>query len=335
MKVVSFCNKEWEKEYLRGKLGAACEVQFLDGVLQDHEYIKDEEVEILSVFSRSVVGVKEMDQFPDLKAIVTRSTGFDHIDTEEAKKRGISVSNVPAYGENTVAEYAFALLLTISRCMFESYERILKEGRFTSEGLRGFDLKGKKIGVVGVGNIGRHAIKIAKGFEMDVIAFDVREDKALAEKLEFMYVTFDDLLSQSDIITLHAPYNSHTHHMINMDNLCKIKRGSYLINTARGGLVETKALITGLEQGVFAGAGLDVVEEEGNMQDDVDLITDSHPNPESLQTLLANQYLIDHPRVTITPHNAYNTVEANRRILETTALNIRAAVKGNPVNVVN
>lgn len=334
MKILSLYDEEWGKEYLRSRLGEH-ELLFLGGTLQEHDYMRDDRVDVLMVFAQSKVGAQEMQQFPNLKAIVTCSTGFDHIDLEEAKRRGITVSNVPTYGEHTIAEYTFALLLALSKKIYISYERIVKEGLFSSKGLRGFDLAGKKIGVIGTGNIGRHVIEIAKGFKMDVIACDVHEDKELAHALGFMYVTFDDLLGQSDIITLHAPYNEHTHHMINMDNLSKIKRGAYIINVARGGLIETKALVVALEQGILSGAGLDVLEEEGYMMDDGALLVGDHPNPESLQTLLANQYLIDHPRVIITPHNAFNTKEAIERILDTTIENIKAVANETPINVVN
>jgi len=333
MKIVSFYNEPWEREFLESRLPGH-EFEFLEGVLQDHPEYRNEEAEVLSVFIKSHVGAAEMDQFPNLKFITTRSTGFDHIDLAEAKARDIVVSNVPTYGENTVAEYAFALLLALARRIYESYDRVLKEGNFSPAGLRGFDLKGKKIGVVGTGHIGAHSIKIAKGFGMEVIAFDVREDHDLAHELGFMYVSFEDLLQQSDIITLHAPYNEHTHHMINMDNIWKLKKGAYLINTARGGLVETSALIKALEEGILAGAGLDVVEEENFMRDDLELLMDAHPNPESLLTLLQNQYLIDHPRVLIVPHNAFNTQEALERILATTIENLNAFALGSPVNTV-
>jgi D-lactate dehydrogenase len=334
MKVLSFFNEQWEHDYLRQRL-AGHDITFIEGTLQDHPDLRDEEVEVLSIFIKSPIDKEELDRFPNLKFIATRSTGFDHINLEEVKNRGIIVSNVPTYGENTVAEYAFALLLNLSRRVYESYDRVLKEGSFSTEGLRGFDLNGKTIGVVGSGHIGQYAIRMAKGFQMNVIAFDVRRDEALAEELGFQYVEFDELLAQSDVITLHAPYNEHTHHMINMDNVSKIKKGAYIINTARGGLIETRALIYALANDILAGAGLDVVEEEGYMRDDLELLMAPHPNPEDLQTLLSNQYLIDHPRVIIVPHNAFNTIEAIQRILDTTCSNVKAFADGQPQNVVN
>lgn len=333
MKIVYFSREEWEEDYVKGKLFTD-DITFFKGTMQDYPTYEDKDAEILSVFVKSRIGKEELDRFPNLKFIATRSTGFDHIDRDETEKRGIIVSNVPVYGANTVAEQAFALLLNLSRRIYESYDRVLKEGRFSPDGLRGFDLEGKTIGIVGTGNIGSHSIKMANGFGMKVVAFDVNHNEDLAKELGFEYVSFDELLASSDFISLHAPYNKHTHHMINMENIEKIKTGAYLINTARGGLVETRALIVALEKGILAGAGLDVLEEEGHMDDDAELLVEEHPNPESLQTLLANQYLIDHPQVIITPHNAFNTKEAFERIVDTTIENIQAFEKCEPVNVV-
>ncbi len=333
MKIVYFSRDDWEQDYVKGKLFSD-DITFFKGTTQDHSTYEDKDAEVISVFIKSHIGKEEMDRFPNLKFIATRSTGFEHIDRDEAEKRGIVISNVPFYGANTVAEYTFALLLNISRRIYESYDRVLVKGEFSSDGLRGFDLKGKTIGVVGTGGIGSHTIKIAKGFGMNVIAFDVRHNEDLVKELDFKYVDFDELLKNSDIITLHAPDNKHTHHMINMENIDKIKKGAYLINTSRGALVETRALILALESGVLAGAGMDVLEEEEYMDDDTELLTKEHPNPEDLRIVLANQYLIDHPRVVITPHNAFNTKEALERIVETTIDNIKSFESGETINVV-
>lgn len=333
MKITYFYQDESEQEFFTKNLEGS-DIEFLAGTVQDHPEHKNEETEILCVFVKSKIGVEEMDRYPNLKFIATRSTGFNHIDIEEAKKRGIKVSNVPTYGENTVAEFAFALLLALSRKIYPSYERVLETGSFSQEGLTGFDLKGKTIGIVGVGHIGRYAIKMAKGFDMNVIAFDVNKDEDFANEVGFEYVDFDDLLMNSDIISLHVPLNPHTEHMINEENISKIKKGAYLINTSRGEVVETSALIQALEKGILAGAGLDVLEEEGFMGHEVDLISEEHPNPEALQTVLSNQYLIDHPNVLITPHNAFNTKEAIQRIFETTVENIKSFGKGDQNNIV-
>ncbi|MCI0679796.1 hydroxyacid dehydrogenase [bacterium] len=333
MKIVSFYNEEWEKGYLKEKL-SDFDILFPAGTVQDNPDFRDEFAEILSVFVKDKVDARSMDMMPKLKLIATRSTGFDHIDLSEAKKRGIIVSNVPTYGENTVAEMAFALLLTLSRRVYDGYKQVVEETNFSPKGLTGFDLKGRTLGVVGTGHIGEYAIRIGKGFGMDVVAFDVHHNDALAGEIGFRYAEFDELLGVSDVITLHVPYNPHTHHMIHKGNIEKIKKGAVLINTSRGAVVETAALIEGLEKGILYGAGLDVLEEEGHMIDHLSLLRDEHPNPISLQTVLQNQYLIDHPRVIITPHNAFNTTEALERILDTTIQNIEGFKEGKPMNIV-
>jgi len=334
MKIISFSNEEWEKDFLSTHLPTHT-FTFEDGFMQDRTDISDPDAEIVSVFVSSHVGAMEMDRFPKLKCIVTRSTGFDHIDLTEAAKRGIVVSNVPTYGENSVAEMAFALLLALSRRIYDSYKQVVETSSFSPKGLTGFDLKGKTLGVVGTGHIGVYAIKIGKGFGMDIVAYDPFKNDALAAELGFRYVdSFDELLGMSDVITLHVPHNEHTHHMINVGNIGKIKKGAVLINTARGPVVETIAMVKALEEGILAGAGLDVLEEEDFLLDEDALLHMEHPNGEKLKNVLANQYLIDHPRVIVTPHNAFNTKEALERILSVTVENIEAFIAGAPKNIV-
>ncbi len=333
MNIVYFFKEDAEEAYMQEKL-AAHEVTFLKGSVGDHPEHRDDRAEILSVFVDSVVGGAEMDRFPSLKHIVTRSTGFDHIDIQEAKSRGITVSYVPGYGENTVAEFTFALLLTVSRKLHESIAKVREDGLFSQAGLRGFDLRGKTIGVLGTGRIGAHVIRMAKGFEMEVIAFDAYPNEALAKDYGFSYASFEDVLRVSDIVTIHLPYMEATHHIINKGNIDLMKRGSVLINTARGGLVETEALVRGLKEGILSGVGLDVLEEEGYIEDETKLLFASHPNESSLKTTLANHYLIEHPHAIITPHNAFNTDEAIIRILDTAIENIEAFGEGKEHNLV-
>lgn len=334
MRIAYIFNEEWEKDFITGKLPEHSFV-FLHSLNLEASLPSDlSEAEVLSVFVNTPVGAAQIDKFPKLKLIAARSTGFDHIDVGEAHRRGITISNVPSYGENTVAEFAFALLLALSRKIYDAYHRIAEKGSFSQDGLRGFDLKGKTLGVVGTGRIGRHVIRMAKGFEMNVVCYDPFSDHNLAQTLGFEYLSLDDLLSRSDIVTLHAPYNERTHHLINMGNIEKIKRGAYIINTARGGLIETAALVKALEEGIVVGAGLDVLEEEGHMKDEMELLINPHPKQEELRTLLANHYFIDHPRVMVTPHNAFNTQEAIERILNTTIGNIKAYASGMPINIV-
>jgi D-lactate dehydrogenase len=243
------------------------------------------------------------------------------------------VVNVPTYGENTVAEHTFALLLDLSRKIHQSLQRT-KKGDFSLDGLQGFDLKGKTLGVIGLGNIGQHVVRIAKGFEMKVLGYDVKEDQALAKRLKFTYTSFEDLLKNADIITLHVPYNTHTHHLINANNITLMKQGAYLINTARGGIIETSALVSALAKGVLAGAGLDVLEEECFIKEEGHLLSKEFLKTCDLKTMLQNHLLMDQENVIITPHNAFNSKEAIERILETTVENISAFVNKKPINLV-
>ncbi len=333
MKLIYIAQEDWEKDYVSDKLAAAgWETDFYKAG-DEKALAGDPHAEALSIFITTKIGAAELDRFPNLKLIATRSTGFDHIDLAETQKRGITVTTVPSYGVNTVAEFAFALILALSRRICEASERVRATGSFSQEGLRGFDLAGKTIGVVGTGHIGVHAIQMAKGFAMNVLAFDAFQKEGLDKELGFTYVPFKELLNKSDIVTLHVPYNPHTHHLINKDNIHEFKRGAYLINTARGAVVETEALVQGLMDKTLAGAGLDVLEEEGDMQDEARLFSLPHPQEEELKTALANHYLIDHPRVLVTAHIAFDTQEAVERILDTAVENITSFGKGTPQNV--
>jgi D-lactate dehydrogenase len=332
MKVVLLELQPWEEKYLRGRVDGAHEIVALPGVLEDKQLARMADAEIVSPFIYSKLTAERLAKLPKLKMVATRSTGFDHIDMAECARRGITVCNVPFYGENTVAEHTFALILALSRKVHEAFVRV-RAGNFSLEGLRGFDLKDKTIGVVGAGRIGLHVIRIARGFGMKVLAFDVKRDNFWAEVLGFEYAELDDLLGRSDIITLHAPYNRHTHHLINRDNIHKFKRGAILINTARGGLVNTDALLKGLDDGILAGAGLDVLEGEEAIYEESALLGDA-TNPEKLRTAIQNHVILKKPNVVFTPHNAFNSQEALERILDTTAENIAAFAAGAAKNVV-
>lgn len=289
------------------------------------------EAEVLSVFTDSPVTVEILDQLPNLKLISTRSTGFDHIDVEGCKSRGIAVAYVPAYGEDTVAEHTFALILSISRKIYAAYART-QRSNFSMEGLRGFDLRGRTLGVVGTGRIGLRVIKIAKGFGMNVIASDPYPNELIAEILDFQYRSFDEVLSQSDIISLHAPYNAKTHHMINNETIRHIKPGAVLINTARGALVDTDALTKALDEKILSGAGLDVLEGEKMIKEESELL---HINLEqsALKTLFLTHNLLNRENVVITPHIAFDSDEAVDRIIDTTVDNICGFLAGQPINL--
>ena len=331
MKLAFYELEEWEKDYVKEKLPDH-EIIFFDDKLDEHNVVSD--AEILGVFIYSEVDEEVIEKMKNLKYIATMSTGFDHIALKKCKEKNIPVSNVPNYGENTVAEHAFGLILSLSRKIPESVERT-KKGDFSLDGLRGFDLKDKNIGVVGTGSIGKHVIRMAKGFEMNIIAFDPFPDNEAAQELGFEYMDFDTLLSSSDIITLHAPLNDHTHHMINCGNIGKVKKGAILINTARGGLIETECIINALKEGILSGAGLDVLEDEAFIREEKQLLSSEFMKDHDLKVLLQEHMLLDQDNVIITPHNAFNSKEALQRILDTTIENIQQFAEGNPINVVN
>lgn len=288
------------------------------------------DTEILGVFVDSMVTADIIAQMPKLKLIVSMSTGYDHIDLAAAKKRKITVCNVPSYGENTVAEHTFALILGLTRKLFPSVKRV-KEGVYDFHGLRGVDLKGKTLGVIGTGRIGQHLIRMAKGFEMNVVGFDAFPNRDAAKHLGFTYTTLPRLLALSDVVSLHTPLTKQTYHLINKKTITKMKRGSFLVNTARGALVDPEALVAELKSGRLAGVGLDVLEDENLVQHEDEIL---RATTRQLKTNLLNNILINHPNVIVTPHNAFNSVEALQRIITTTVENITAFQKGKVVNVV-
>lgn len=333
MKIAFFEAKPWEQEYIKNQL-KDIDVVFFDQKLSVENADLAKDAQVISGFVDSQISKEMLAKLPNLKMIATRSTGFDHIDMQACKEKNIIVCNVPFYGENTVAEHTFALILDLSRKIHESIEQVKKEG-FSIGGLMGFDLMGKTLGIVGTGHIGMHVARIAKGFEMNVVAFDAKPDKKLAKKLGFAYVTLEDLLKSSDIITLHLPLNAHTEHIINSSNAELIKKGAYLINTARGGLIETAALVNALAKGIVAGAGLDVLEEECYIKEEGELLSSDFSKKCDIRTLLQNHILMEKSNVVITPHNAFNSKEALERILDTTVGNIQSFSKNKPTNLVS
>ncbi len=334
MRVAVFGYEPWEREYLAAHSPAGVEFVFFDQpILRDHP-VTDTDFEILVVFVSSQIDEKVLAQFPKVRAVVTRSTGYDHIDLVACRARGITISNVPAYGEVTVAEYTFALLLALSRKIYLGYHQVRESGSFSVTNLRGFDLEGKTMGVVGTGRIGRHVVRIARGFGLNVIAHDARPDNQFAEMAGVSYQSFPELLAKSDIVTLHVPALPETEHLLNTVTFAQMKPGAILINTSRGSVVETQAMVVALKSGHLAGAALDVLEEEGVIRDELDLLVAGHPEEHNLKTVLANHVLINLPNVIVTPHNAFNTNEALQRILGTTLDNLRGLIAGTPVNIV-
>ncbi|MDD4931141.1 MAG: hydroxyacid dehydrogenase [Candidatus Colwellbacteria bacterium] len=333
MKIAFFETEPWEEEYLQSKLQGH-ELSFSAERIDSEHMPEAKDYDSISVFTNCRVDRAIIESLPNLKFVTTRSTGYDHIDLNALSEKNIPSYSVPSYGENTVAEFAFGLLLTISRKISISYDRIKEDGSFDLDGLQGFDLMGKTIGVVGTGRIGRHSVKIAKGFGMDVIAYDAMPNPAFETELGFKYVSLEELLGRSDVITIHVPELPSTRHLINMSNISLIKKGAILINTARGSIVETAALVKALNDGILGGAGLDVFEEEIPTKDEREFLTTGKTQGHDLLTVLQNHLLIDMPNVIITPHNAFNTREALQRILDTTIENIEGFASGSVKNLI-
>jgi len=330
MKIVFFELEDWEKKYFEKEL-ASHELTFIDEPLTE-ELDQEINAEVVSVFIYSQVDAAALAKLPNLKFIATRSTGFDHIDLAACKKRGIEVSNVPSYGENTVAEHTFALILALSRKIVESANQT-RLGSFDLSQLRGFDLKGKVLGVIGTGKIGSHVVRMAHGFEMRTVAYDPYPNNDLIDHYSLDYVSLEELLAKSDIITLHLPLNDKTKHIISDKNINKIKKGAYIINTARGGLIETTALVTALQDGTLAGVGIDVLEGESDIKEEWQLLSKKFSRVQATIDM-ANNILLKSPNVIVTPHNAFNSKEALQRILNTTKDDIEGYVNNKIINEV-
>jgi D-lactate dehydrogenase len=315
-----------EKKYLKKKFDKNFKLFFFKELLNADNADLISEMNIISPFIYSTIDSKVLDKAKKLKLIATRSTGFNHIDIKKAGAKKISVANVKYYGENTVAEHTFALILALSRNLHKAYVRTIRND-FALQGLQGFDLKGKTLGVIGVGSIGVHVIKIAKGFGMKVITHDPLPNHILTELLDFQYVPLEELLKNADIITMHCPYNVHTHHLINMENIEKVKKGALFINTARSGVIESKALYYAIEKGIFGGAGLDVFEGEDLLNEENQMLT-KNVAVEHLEALLKKNLLLRKENVIITPHMAFDSVEAVERIMDTTVDNIKSFLSG-------
>jgi len=231
---------------------------------------------------------------------------------------------------------AFALLLALTRHIVDAAERT-RRGDFSQAGLRGMDLAGKTLGVIGAGRIGRRAITIGRGFGMEVLACDLRPDPSVAQALGFRYADLDEVLRGADVLTLHVPGGVGSSHLISDNEFAAMRPGALLVNTARGGVIDPEALVRALAAGKIGGAALDVLPEESVIGDEAEIFRTGHPpvDPGSLRTILADHALLRFPNVIVTPHIAYDTREALERIVATTVANIEAFARGAPGNLVS
>ena len=333
MKIAVFETEQWEREACL-RLAPRHEVVCRRGPLNADAADAHADAEIVSPFVGSTLDADTLARLPALKLIATRSTGYDHRDLETCRRRGITISNVPDYGDSTVAEHVFALLLGVARRLVEAAERT-RRGNFSQDGLRGFELAGRTLGVIGTGRIGRRAIEIAKGFRMEVVAFDARPDAGAAERLGFRYAPLDDVLAAADALTLHVPATPETAGLIGDRAFGLMRPGAVLINTARGNVVDAPALVRALASGRLRAAGLDVLPQEPLLREEAEIFRRPAQGDRDFEALVANHVLLRFPNVVVTPHNAYNTEAALRRIIDTTLGNVEAFAAGAPRNAVS
>jgi len=314
--------------------GTGYELRFYQRQLDGNPLYIDENIEGVAMFIQSRITSKLLDHLPRLKIISTMSTGYDHIDLQACKARNVTVCNAPNYADNTVAEYAFGLIVSLLRKLKPTFNRI-DRGIFSRTGLVGTDIKGKTLGLVGLGRIGSHMARLGCAYGMKVIASDPVPRTDLLEGCSVEFANMEIVLSEADVISLHVPYNPSTHHMINEERLRFLKPSAFLINTSRGKVVDTKALSDALREGRLAGAALDtfegskmeiLIEEEMLRRDDLTDIALRHAADEFA--------MMQSERVILTPYNAFYTKEALERILITTADNFKAYFSGHPQNVV-
>lgn len=292
------------------------EIHYFESKLNSKTVILAEGMDVVCAFVNDEITKEVLDKLNDfgIHLLAMRCAGYNNVDIAAAYKK-VHIVRVPAYSPYAVAEHAMALLLTLNRKTHKAYLRT-REFNFNIQGLTGFDLYKKTVGVIGTGKIGLAFIKICKGFGMKILAYDPfpRED------VDFEYVTLDELIRQSDIISLHCPLTNDTKHIINEDTISKMKKDVVIINTSRGALIDSLALLNGLKEKKIMSAGLDVYEEEAN------LFFEDNSSEIIQDDILAR--LISLPNVVITSHQGYLTKEALENIAETTLENIRAYFNG-------
>ena len=255
------------------------------------------------------------------KLVATRSTGFNHIDLGAARELGVKVVRVVDYSPNSVAEFTVGLLLALNRKMPRAYNRT-REGNFELDGLMGFDLVGRTVAVIGTGKIGIIFARIMAGFGCELLGFDVHRSPEF-EKLGGRYAEADEIVAEADVISLHCPLTAQTHHIVNARMLARVKRGALLINTSRGGLVDTEAVIEALKSGQLGGIAIDVYEQEASL-----FFKDLSSTVISDDVI---QRLVSFPNVIVTGHQAFFTREALETILETTLRSISDCAAGRPL----
>lgn len=299
------------------------DIKYYKGHLNKNNLVLTQGTDAVCIFVNDTADAEIIDGLAKngVKLLALRCAGYNNVDLAAAKGK-MKIVRVPAYSPYAVAEHAVALMLSLNRKIHRAYWRT-RDGNFSLHGLMGFDMHGKTAGIIGTGKIAKILIKILKGFGMNIVAYDLYPDYAFAEEQGITYTTLDELYRQSDIISLHCPLTDKTKYLINDISICKMKDNVMIINTGRGLLIHTNALIEGLKNKKIAAAGLDVYEEEGDYfyEDKSDKIIDDD--------VLAR--LLSFNNVIVTSHQAFFTKEALHNIAETTLLNIKAFMENQPL----
>ena len=290
------------------------DIRYYKGHLNPNNVVLTQDTDVVCIFVNDTADAAVIDAMVDngVKLLALRCAGFNNVDLKAAKGK-LPVVRVPAYSPYAVAEYSLALMLSLNRKIHSAYWRT-RDGNFSLNGLMGFDMHGKTIGIIGTGKIAKILIRLLKGFGMRILAYDLYPDMKFAGEEGISYVSLDELYRESDIISLHCPLTDQTKYMIDKDSIDKMKEGVMIINTGRGQLINTNDLIEGLKEKKIAAAGLDVYEEEGEYfyEDKSDKIIDDD--------VLAR--LLSFNNVIVTSHQAFFTKEALHNIAETTLQNI-------------
>jgi D-lactate dehydrogenase len=321
MKVAVFNTKEYDRQYL-GLFAAQYghELVFLEAHLNQNTAILANGFPAICVFINDDLNEQTLRSLADqgTKLIALRSAGYNHVDLKIAAELGLTVVRVPAYSPYAVAEHAVALILGLNRKTHRAYNRV-REGNFSLDGLQGFDLFGSTVGIVGTGKIGTILAQIMKGFGCHLLGYDLYPSKICLE-LGINYVPLPELFAAADMISLHCPLTPDSHHLIDAEAIAKFKQGVMLINTSRGGLIDTQAAIAGLKSGKIGYLGLDVYEQEA------DLFFEDLSNVVIQDDIF--QRLLTFPNVLVTSHQAFFTKNALTNIAETTLANISDFAEG-------
>lgn len=335
-KIIYFDVEEYEKEFLIKSNEGKFDYRLIESPLNNLLKIEDDlkNAEIISVFTTSRVTKEVLEKFPNLNLIALRSVGFNHIDLDYCNDHNIVVENTPNYGNKSVAEFAIGLMLDVCRKITNAYAKY-KEMQIFPQCLVGEELGGKTVGVIGLGAIGSEFARLAHGLDMNILGYDLYQNEELIKKYDVKYTSFDELLAESDFISLHTPLTKENYHMFDEAAFKKMKSSAILINTARGELIDTQALYNALSQKSIKGAGLDVLESEETISDPDYLVDINRLNKFTLKQTILNTRLLQLDNVIITPHIAYNTTEAINRILQTTMNNINSFIEGVVDNNIN